>query len=269
VVNGIGVTTTPEGFLFVYDMFKKDPTESYSMVQSSTFENSKNLPPDYISSLLETYPKNIADAYINGEFVNMTSGTVYHNYDRKLNHTGRVVEKGDILYIGMDFNVGQMAAIVHVKDNIGPLAVDEFVKVYDTPEMIGLIKARYPDHKIRVYPDASGTGRHTSDASKTDITLLEQAGFTIIANKTNPRIRDRVLCMNVQFCSNDGVRKYRVNCLKCPTYADNLEQQVWNAAGEPDKTQGKDHSNDAGGYFIAYDYPVDKPVHSLKLQFAR
>jgi hypothetical protein len=44
----------------------------------------------------------------------------------------------------------------------------------------------------------------------------------------------------------------------CPTYADGLEQQIWGANGEPDKTAGIDHANDAGGYFIHREYPIVK-----------
>jgi hypothetical protein len=40
----------------------------------------------------------------------------------------------------MDFNVGKMAAIVHVKRNGLPRAVRELVKVYDTPAMIKRIR---------------------------------------------------------------------------------------------------------------------------------
>ena len=39
VENGIGVTTTPEGFMFVYETFANDPKASYSMVQASSYEN--------------------------------------------------------------------------------------------------------------------------------------------------------------------------------------------------------------------------------------
>tara|TARA_R110000772_G_scaffold42318_1_gene98306 strand:- start:12047 stop:13306 length:1260 start_codon:yes stop_codon:yes gene_type:complete len=269
VVNGIGVTTTPEGFLFVHDRFASRPTESYSMVQASSYENQKYLPEDYIPSLLESYPSKVAQAYINGDFVNMRSGTVYNNYDRKLNHTDRTVKPDDILYIGMDFNVGQMAGIVHVKDELGLIAVDEIVDAYDTPEIIQMIKARYPNQRIRVYPDAAGGSRKSVDASKNDIALLSQSGFTVIADNSNPRVKDRVLAMNVLFCNNNGIRRYRVNALKCPTVADNLEQQVWNDAGEPDKTQGKDHTNDACGYLVYQDYPIEKPLRDLKIQFAR
>ena len=269
VVNGIGVTTTPEGFLFVHDRFASRPTESYSMVQASSYENQKYLPTDYIPSLLESYPSKVAQAYINGEFVNMRSGTVYNNYDRKLNHLDRTAKEDDVLYIGMDFNVGQMAGIVHIKDDLGLVAVDEIIDAYDTPEIIQMIKARFPKNRIRVYPDAAGGSRKSVDASKNDIALLSQAGFTVVADNTNPRVRDRVIAMNVLFCNNNGIRRYRVNNLKCPTVADNLEQQVWNSSGEPDKTQGKDHTNDACGYLVYQDYPIEKPLRDLKIQFAR
>ncbi len=268
VVNGLGVTTTPEGFRFVYDKFKKNPTESYSMVQASTYENLKYLPDDYIESLLESYPYQVAQAYINGDFVNLTSGTIYSNFDRELNNTDRTWQKGEPLYIGMDFNVGKMAAIIHVKEKGRPYAVDEIVNVLDTPAMIKLIKERYPDTTIRVYPDASGGSRKTVNASKTDLSLLEQAGFTICAHRKNPAVKDRIMAMQLAFCDNNGYRGYRVNVDRCPTYAENLEQQVWGDNGEPDKSNDTDHTNDAGGYFICYDYPIEKPVAKYSVSFS-
>ena len=268
VENGIGVTTTPEGFLFVHEKFKKDPTESYSMVQASTYENQEYLPDDYISSLKETYPSNLIEAYINGEFVNLSSGTIYTAFDRQLNDTSRKWDGAEPLYIGMDFNVGQMSAIVHIKENGKPRAVDEIVNAHDTPDIINIIKNRYQNCTIRVYPDASGGSRKSVDASKTDIALLQQAGFSVIANSKNPFVKDRILAMNRSFCDNNENRDYLVNVSMCPSYADCLEQQVWGKNGEPDKTQKKDHANDAGGYFIAYEYPVIKPVAHMPIRFS-
>ena len=268
IENGIGVTTTPEGFLFVYESFKKDPKASYSMVQASSYENEEYLPDDYIPSLLETYPSELVKAYVNGDFVNLTSGTVYSNYDRVKNSSTEVWDKKEPVYIGMDFNVGKMAAIVHVKRDKNPIAVDEIINAFDTPAIIRIIKERYQDISIRVYPDASGDSRKSVNASKTDITLLEQAGFSVITKKKNPFIKDRVLAMNTLFCDNNDNRRYLVNTDMCPTYADNLEQQAWSESGEPDKKQGNDHTNDAGGYFITYDYPIIKPVTKLVTRFA-
>ena len=268
VENGIGITTTPEGFLFVYEKFKSNPKESYSMVQASTYENQAYLPDDYIDSLLETYPSQLINAYINGQFVNLKSGTVYNQFDRKLNNTNKEWNGKEPVYIGMDFNVGKMAAVVHIKQGGKPIAVDEIVNAYDTPDMIEIINNRYKGCTIRVYPDASGGSRKSVNASVTDIALLEQARFSVIASKKNPFVKDRVLAMNRAFCDNNGNRDYLVNIDKCPSYADCLEQQIWNDNGEPDKTQGKDHANDAGGYFIAYDYPVIKPAINLPVKFA-
>lgn len=268
VENSIGVTTTPEGFLFVYDQFKREPTQSYSMVQSSTYENMEHLPDDYIPSLIETYPENLIHAYINGDFVNLKSGTVYNNYDRKLNYTARKWDGKEPVYIGMDFNVGQMAAVVHVKDDGQPRAVDEIMKGFDTPQMIKIIQERYQKCSVRIYPDASGGSRKSVDASKTDLALLTQAGFSVISNKKNPFVKDRVLSMNVAFCNSKNERSYLVNSDMCPEYADCLEQQIWGPNGEPDKSAGVDHANDAGGYFICFDYSVEKPAILTNVRFA-
>ena len=94
--NGIDVTTTPEGFKFVYEQFVKAVREKtelaslYGLVQASTFDNEKNLPADYIPSLLESYPPELIKAYLRGQFTNLTSGTVYHQFDRKLNNCEEV-----------------------------------------------------------------------------------------------------------------------------------------------------------------------------------
>lgn len=265
--NTIGVTTTPEGFKFVYQTWKKAPKEGYTIIQAPTSSN-PHLPDGYIDSMMQMYPEQLISAYLNGEFVNLTSGTVYNQFDRTLNNTNITWDGQEPVYIGMDFNVGQMSAIVHVKREGKPIAVDEIVNGYDTPDIINIINSRYKSCTIRVYPDASGGSRKSVDASITDIAELESAGFLVIADSKNPFVKDRVNAMNRAFCDSNGKRNYLINVDKCPSYADCLEQQVWTSNGEPDKTQGKDHANDAGGYFIAYDYPIIKPVSNLNVSFA-
>ena len=272
--NGIDVTTTPEGFRFVYSEFIKKPRGNpalaslYGIVQASTYDNEINLPDDYVPSLLASYPPNLIDAYINGQFVNLQTGTVYQAYDRKLNGCTDTAQAGEILHIGLDFNVGKMAGIVHVKRNGLPRAVDEIINGYDTPDMVRKIKERFwaydggqfrSTRQILIYPDASGGSRKSVNASETDIALLRAAGFTVKAPAANPPVKDRVNAMNGMFCNAEGERRYLVNADMCPTYADCLEQQAWAANGEPDKSTGHDHPVDAGGYFISFEYPVIRP----------
>ena len=280
VRNGIDVTTTPEGFKYVYRLFVKAVRENperaarYGLIQASTFDNEANLPDDYIDSLLESYPPELIQAYLEGQFVNLLSGTVYHQFDRKLNHTNEVHKANETLFIGMDFNVGKMAAITHVKRSQNPCAVDEIVNGYDTPDMIRKIKERYWEYRggdyrktceIRIYPDASGDSRKSVNASTTDLAQLKAAGFSVHAPKANPPIKDRVNAMNAMFCNAKGERRYTVNTDRCPTYSDCLEQQPWSESGEPDKKGDLDHAPDAGGYFIHKEYPIVKPVSRIAM----
>lgn len=264
--NGIDVTTTPEGFKFTYEQFVKEANSSvekarlYGLIQASTYDNELNLPPDYIPSLRESYPPQLIEAYLNGQFVNLASGSVYPGFDRKLNNSFETVQNGDILHIGMDFNVLKMACVVYVlRDNI-PHAVDELVGVRDTPAMCQLIKQRYPNHRIIIYPDASGQNTSSKNASESDHSIIRQNGFSIRVASVNPSIKDRLNAMNAMILNSVGERRFFVNALRCPEYTDALEQQIFDKFGMPDKSAGLDHVNDAGGYFIAYQYPVSKPV---------
>lgn len=271
LANGIDVTTTPEGFKFVHRQFVTQPREKealrplYGLVQASTYANRHNLPEDYIPALLASYPEQHIAAYINGEFVNLQTGSVYASFNRELNRCRDTIQADEPLFVGMDFNVGKMAAIIHVKRDGLPRAVTEIVNAYDTPDMIRRLKERFwrhdgeryvPAHQIRVYPDASGDSRRSVNASSTDLALLREAGFVVCAPRDNPPVKDRVNAMNGMFCNAQGERRYRVNPDTCPTYVACLEQQAWNAAGEPDKSAGHDHATDAAGYFIHQEYPI-------------
>ena len=264
--NGVDVTTTPEGFKFVYNKFKENPTERYGLIQASTYENAKNLDPDYIPSLIESYPDELIQAYLNGQFVNLTSGTVYNSYRRMAHISWQTIQPGEELRIGMDFNVTNMSAVVYViRKGKEWHAVDELKGIYDTPAMITTIKERYPQHSIRVYPDASGGSRKSVDASKSDLSLLESAGFVVYAHKSNPLVKDRVIATNQAF--NKGL--LYINDAMCPEFARCMEQLAYDLNGEPDKKSNLDHLPDAGTYPIAYEMPIVRPVHHLPITFAR
>ncbi len=262
VINGIGVTCTPEGFLFVYDHFKKNPTKSYSMVQASTYENEEFLPDDYIEVLLESYPSNLVEAYINGDFVNLTSGTVYVYFDRHIHDTNSVVKFGEPIDIGMDFNVGKMSAVIFKKPKVDSKRsphleiVDEIIGYADTPALIEAIKEEFPHNKVTVFPDAAGKGRHTVGATLSDHKLLKDAGFTVRVLPSNPLVKDRVQSVNKLF--SDG--RLKINTAKCPETTAALEQQVYDKNGKPDKTMDLDHPLDALGYRISRDYLLSRPT---------
>lgn len=260
--NGVDLATTPEGFLFTYETFYSKPSKdeklkvNYGLIQASTYDNELNLPDGYIDSLLETYPEELKDAYVNGQFVNLKSGTVYNSFNRKVNCSNEKITGNEPLHIGMDFNVGKMCSKVFVIRDNGWHCVGELYDVFDTPAMIDIIKERYNSHNVYVYPDASGDSRKTNNASVSDIALLERAGFGVRANPSNPRVKNRIMSTNKQF----QIGKLWVNVKECPRGTEDLEQQSYDKNGEPDKKGGNDHGNDAFSYPIAYTFPISKPA---------
>lgn len=255
-LNTVAVATTPEGFRFVYERWQKAPADGYRLIKAKTESNAKNLPAGYIDSLKASYSSALLAAYLDGEFVNLTHGSVYPDFDRVQNNSPARIKEREPLHCGLDFNVGKMACVVSVLRDGKPHAVMEYTDVFDTPAMIALLKSRHPDHSIFVYPDASGGSRKSNNASVTDLELLRQAGFRVCVNPSNPAVKDRVLAVNKLIRDRD----LKVNPDTCPTLVEALEKQAYDKHGEPDKASGFDHINDGLGYFVSYKFPIVKRV---------
>lgn len=265
--NTVGITTTPEGFNFVYNLWVKEQRNNpeYELIRGRTMDN-YHLPEDYVSSLRATYPPQLIDAYLEGKFVNLAGNTVYSGFDRVESASPFTINDwrpSDTLHIGMDFNVGRMSAVVGMKADGKRLhIVDEFHNLMDTPAMIEAIKARYPNRTIVVYPDASGRSRKSTDASKSDIRLLRDAGFRINAPKKNPPVRERVLSMNTMFLNSEGERHLFVNVDECPNFVEALEKQVYDDNGLPIK-DGTEDINDGCGYLVNRVFGLARPMTSI------
>ncbi len=266
VKNRISIYSTPEGYRFCYKMWGKKDNQRYQMVQAKTRSN-PYASQEFIDSLLDMYTEEQAEAYLNGQFCNMTSSTVYSNYNRKIHDSTETIKDSDTLYVGCDFNVDHQAATIYVKRNGGQQwhAVKELCEMKDTPEMIRILQEQWHSkgHKIIIYPDASGAARKSTNASTSDIAELRLAGFEVRAHKKNPDVRDRIQATQKAFGS--GV--LFINSTTCPTVARCLEQQSYDKNGEPDKKSGNDHQNDATTYPIAYELPIRRPLFKLDFSF--
>lgn len=248
--------STPEGFhSFMYKRFVEEATDKTKIWHVKMTDNFL-LPKGYLESRLANIPSAKQPAYINGQFANIFTSVVYYEFDRELNATDLTATTymRAPLHVGVDFNVGKMAAIVHILKDGLPHAVAEHVNIFDTPKLCEVLKRTYPNREIFIYPDASGKNRNAAGLA-TCHAILRQAGFEIRVRKANPPVGDRVNSMNVMFHNALGERRYHVNTKTCPTYTKCLERQAW-VDGEPDKTNDLDHPLDAGGYFIHFNFPV-------------
>lgn len=281
--NTLGIITTPdhgiEGFVWElmnrcidkatmdgtgnYDLLNNGLVDNYHLIEACTKDN-PFLPPEYLSDILEMYDPILANLFTRGKMVSLSTDKVYRFYNKMTHSTLRTIQPNDTLYIGLDFNVGGCANVVHVIENGRPIAVDEFAPK-DTYAIAIEINKRYQGHKIYLFPDSSGDNE-SSNASKTDIQILRDQVRTpqppiLDYPNANPAIRDRVNSMNNLFSKD----RYLVNYLKCPRYSSALTSQGYGKDGKPEKsTEHKDGApddyTDGAGYFINRRYGINKTV---------
>ncbi len=111
--NQVSAYSTPESYRFTYQRWKKEPGEGYSYVVAPTRSN-WTLDPSFIKNLEDTYTPAQCIAYLEGIWTNIFTGSVYSYYNRDQHHTNRVIQNGDVLHIGQDFNYGGSCGAVYV-----------------------------------------------------------------------------------------------------------------------------------------------------------
>lgn len=256
-LNQIDVVSTPEGFKWFYQRYVKEFNPSTDkLVRASTYDN-KHLPPDYIANLEQQYPPNLLKAYLNGEFVNLNSDTVYSYFDRKKHHKIIELLPDDIIHIGQDFNYNGSVSTVFIIRYINNIECVFMIDEFTSKDSYGIVencKRKYQNRIINIYPDASGNANKTN-ATVTDIQILRQGGLNVYTNNKNPRVQDRVNSVNALIYKD----RFFIDTNKCIKTTEALEQQAYDLNGVPEKFNGSatiDDYNDSLGYFIYYKYPL-------------
>ncbi len=243
--------STPEGFRWMWNTFGSETAKERTdrkLIRMRTQDN-PHLPEDFIERMQANYDPSMLQAYLNGEFTNLTTGQVYDRFVRKDNIVDTIPSiQMEPLRIGVDFNIGNMSAVIGIKLGEKLLIIDEIVSAHDTDALAQEIHRRYPSNKIYVYPDASG-GNRSTNAAKTDIQILESYGFINLSAKSNPAIRDRVSAVQGLLCNGKGQVRLQIYA-SCRRMIECLELQSYTDKGEPDKDAGYDHMNDALGYLV-------------------
>lgn len=178
-----------------------------------------------------------------------------HNLDSS------IVEKPGVVSIGMDFNVDPMTAVLgHINGDTFEQFGEIWLNNSNTFEMRDEILRRFKvPQRVVIYPDSTGDSER-SNASKTDIQILKDAGFTVRARSHNPEQRDRINTVN-SFIKDRGAKtRYKVNPSACPKTVNDLNKRESLADGRLDKNQEKEqkigHISDGLGYLICFNFPI-------------
>ena len=139
----------------------------------------------------------------------------------------------EIIRLGIDFNIGKMSCVCAViRDN--KLYIFDEIRAHDTAQLAKEIKTRFPHNRLYGYPDSSGGARSTN-ATKTDIQILEGYSISNQSGASNPSIKDSV--NNVQRLLCNGKEEIRLFVHpRCKNVIESLELQSYSESGEPEKT---------------------------------
>lgn len=263
-INTIGVVTTPDQGTngFVYEFFVKQANDNKKLIKAKTKDNIY-LPKEYEDNFKDLFTPEQVKAMLNGEFVNFASHKVYTYFNRSLLHSFQYNLYA--IHIGLDFNIGGTVATLGVLNN-KHIHIFRQMVAYDTADFISKIKANYAKSFITIYPDASGHQRSTN-SSKTDIALLQQSGFTVVAKKSNIFVRDRVNAVNWAF--SKGFISFEKN-EELEDLFIALELQGYDDKGEPEKFNEHpsiDDRADSLGYLISYLYNPNIEIQQIRSNY--
>jgi phage terminase large subunit len=192
-----------------------------------------------------------------GTFENY-SGAVYYNFHPVESVVEKQIDWTKPLHIGMDFNVDPMSACVGQIEKDKIYFLDEII-IYssNTDEMVDEIKNRYGTKiPIFIYPDPASRQRKTSAGGRTDLSILQNAGFKVKVKNKHPAIRDRINAVNSKLKDSNGLRHIFVS-KSCKTIVKGLQRQIYKEnTNIPDKEDGFDHMNDAIGYMVDFLKPL-------------
>lgn len=245
----ICTASTPEGYKFHYSFYVENKSDDKVLYKGKSKDN-PFLDPGYVADLESKYPPALVKAYLEGEFVNLETATVFYQFSRE-RHNSQIFspERGEQIFIGSDFNVKQCCSVYAVVRETGNgQRVEIFAesKVNDTYAMVEHIRSKFPYHlsagMVNCFPDASGAHESTS-STQTDHDILRAAGIKVIAPKRNPPIAETVAHVNMHLYEN----RVAVNSINCPEVARCFEQWGYDENFKPRKGGTPDHSHFGDG----------------------
>ena len=249
---------SPKGFgNWSYRMYEKGKRDKeWDSFQFTTLQGGM-VPSEEIEQAKQDIDIRTFRQEFEGSFENY-AGAVYYNFHAVDNVKPKNIDWSKPLHIGLDFNVDQMSACVAQLEKDTIHFVDEIV-IYssNTDEMVEEIRNRYgTKQKIFVYPDPACRQRKTSAGGKTDLTILQNAGFNVKCKLKHSPIRDRINAVNSRLKSADG-KRYIFISPSCKIMIKGLQRQIYKEnTNIPDKEEGYDHMNDSIGYLIEIVKPL-------------
>ena len=233
-----------------YDLFVKGQSKGgdYKSWQFTTLEGGF-ISEDEVENAKKNLDKRTFEQEYLASFLTAANRAAY-NFSRDIHC--RVMDKSPRMFWGIDFGVASyMTAILMCENTAGEVYVFDEIGLQNsnTFELAKLMQEKAP--RLPVYPDPAGKAR-TSNSTKSDHMILQEAGFTVISKKANPTQKDRLNALNKMLEDATGKHRLFVNP-NCKNLIRDLELCTMEN-GQILKTETLSHFLDALCYPMDYRY---------------
>lgn len=234
----------------------EDP-HNYASLLMNPNDNIENIDSEYLD-MLSKMPEKEKNRFLKGLYNDETDGSVYYSFNRD-NHVREIKPYGGTVFVGMDYNVDPLTAVI---GQVSEGKIQIFDEVYlnnsDTYKMAAALKSKGLSG-VRVIPDSTGANRKTSGRS--DFDILREAGF-VIESTRNPFVTDRVNNVN-RLLSNNLLTIDP----KCKKLINDLERVSWknNELDQSGANKHLTHISDALGYLCWKLDPFGKTIQKYSM----
>ena len=233
-----------------YDLFVKGQSEGgdYKSWQFTTLDGGF-ISAEEVENAKKNLDKRTFQQEYEASFLTAANRVAY-NFNRDIHC--KVMEKSPRMFWGVDFGVASyMTAVLMCENTAGEIYVFDEIGLQNsnTFELAQRMKQIAPS--LPCYPDPAGKAR-TSNSTKSDHIILQEAGFTVISKKANPTQKDRMNALNRMLEDATGKHKLFVNP-KCKNLIRDLELCTLEN-GQILKTETLSHFLDGLMYPIEYRY---------------
>lgn len=258
-IKGIFLTGTPEQLNWGYELLVNEIKENTKMYKGTTADNVQYLGSDYIEQLRTHYSEKEVLAYIQGEFVNLTTGTAYYAFSDE-----NIIEKFDYmgyrpLEISCDFNIDLMCWNISQELNGKDFTFDfiELEGQANTDLMCKMIKNKYPDHRggFVFYGDISGGKRDPASSISSWGIIQQNFPDAKIFYQNINNIKDRIESTNAMIRNSKGEIKYYVT-KNCKRLIKDFRQVTWELLTNKNKAGDLTHTSDGISYQEFWKHPM-------------
>lgn len=249
-------TGTPKGYgSWSHQLFTKAlQTDDWAAFQFTTLQGG-NVAPEEIESARRDLDDRTFLAEYEASFNNY-AGVVAYNFDYKETVKPLNNPNTNVVHIGMDFNLSPgTAAIFDIRGDVVHFHDEIYMLNSNTDMMASEIKERYPNSQVIIYPDPAGKARKSASAGRTDISILQNAGFQVKARPAHTSIKDRVNSFNSRLKKGSGERKVFITP-NCKKILDSVGRLSYVEGTNQIEKNGLEHMFDAVSYPIDFLFPV-------------